>query len=217
MNETAHTNQHTVCWNGTSLDHTSSESRELSVTARTAPSKSLHVLITLTGYRSPIGLFGATSKATPDVKTGKYCASDRMCDAPINKWWDVQALYSTEAQSKKPKSYYKSSSVCLFICLSVCSLSPPRSFDRSSPNLVGVCRWTSELPLRGSFSKRSTGRRVNGSLSLSTILYICQPHSTQLQKATLLLQHLIRLKGTFCCIDGWWVYVGASRNCFLNG
>ena len=114
-------------------------------------------------------------------------------------------------------SYYKSSSVCLFVCLSVCSLSPPRSFDRSSPNLVGVCRWTSELPLRGSFSKRSTGRRVNGSLSLSTILYICQPHSTQLQKATLLLQHLIRLKGTFCCIDGWWVYVGASRNCFLNG
>ena len=115
------------------------------------------------------------------------------------------------------KSYYKSSSVCLFVCLSVCSLSPPRSFDRSSPNLVGVCRWTSELPLRGSFSKRSTGRRVNGSLSLSTILYICQPHSTQLQKATLLLQHLIRLKGTFCCIDGWWVYLGGSRNCLLDG
>ena len=117
----------------------------------------------------------------------------------------------------KIASYYKSSSVCLFVCLSVCSLSPPRSFDRSSPNLVGVCRWTSELPLRGSFSKRSTGRRVNGSLSLSTILYICQPHSTQLQKATLLLQHLIRLKGTFCCIDGWWVYLGGSRNCLLDG
>ena len=109
-------------------------------------------------------------------------------------------------------SYYKSSSVCLFVCLSVCSLSPPRSFDRSSPNLVGVCRWTSELPLRGSFSKRSTARRVNGSLSLSTILYMCQPHSTQLQKATLLLLQLIRLKGTICCIDGWWVYVGGSRN-----
>ena len=109
-------------------------------------------------------------------------------------------------------SYYKSSSVCLFVCLSVCSLSPPRSFDRSSPNLVGVCRWTSELPLRGSFSKRSTARRVNGSLSLSTILYMCQPHSTQLQKATFLLLQLIRLKGTFCCIDGWWVYVGGSRN-----
>ena len=42
----------------------------------------------------------------------------------------------------------------------VCSLSPPRSFDGSSPNLVGVCRLTSHLPLRGSFSKRSTGQRV---------------------------------------------------------
>ena len=72
-------------------------------------------------------------------------------------------------------------SVCLFVCLSVCSLSPPRSFDRSSPNLVGVCRWTSELPLRGSFSKRSTARRVNRSLSLSTILYICSLMKTVLQ------------------------------------
>ena len=112
--------------------------------------------------------------------------------------------------------YYHTINRAAFVCLSVCSLSPPRSFDRSSPNLVGVCRWTSELPLRGSFSKRSTGRRVNGSLSLSTILYICQPHSTQLQKATLLLQHLIRLKGTFCCIDGWWVYLGGSPNCLLD-
>ena len=65
--------------------------------------------------------------------------------------------------------------------LCVCSLSPPRSFDGSSPNLVGVCRWTSELPLRGSVSKRSTGRRVNRSLSLSTILYMRKPHATQLQ------------------------------------
>ena len=30
-----------------------------------------------------------------------------------------------------------------------------------------VCRWTWQLLLRGSFSKRLTGRRVNGSLSLS--------------------------------------------------
>ena len=102
---------------------------------------------------------------------------------------------------KSVSSYYNSSSVCLFVCLCVCFLSPPRSFDGSSPNLVGVCRWTSHLPLRGSFSKRSTGRRVNGSLSLSTILYMCQPHATQLQKApfALLLLHLITLKGTFCC------------------
>ena len=68
-------------------------------------------------------------------------------------------------------SYYNSSSVC--------SLCTPRSFDGSSPNLVGVCRLTSHLPLRGSFSKRSTGRRVNGSLSLSTISYMRQPHATR--------------------------------------
>ena len=55
-------------------------------------------------------------------------------------------------------SYYNSSSVCLCVCLFVCSLCTPRSFDGSSPNLVGVCRLTSHLPLRGSFSKRSTGR-----------------------------------------------------------
>ena len=93
-------------------------------------------------------------------------------------------------------SYYNSSSVCLFFCLCVCSLSPPWSFDGSSPNWVAVCRWTSHLPLRGSFSKRSTGRRVNGSLSLSTILYRDQPHTTQLQKAPFALvpqlQSLIR-------------------------
>ena len=40
------------------------------------------------------------------------------------------------------------------------SPTPPRSFDGSSPNLVGVCRWISELPLRGSFLKSSTGQRV---------------------------------------------------------
>ena len=107
-----------------------------------------------------------------------------------------------------------------FVCLSVCLFVPyllrgPLTDLRQTWWVyVGGPR---KLPLRGSFSKRSTGRRVNGSLSLSTILYICQPHSTQLQKATLLLQHLIRLKGTFCCIDGWWVYLGGSRNCLLDG
>ena len=55
-----------------------------------------------------------------------------------------------------------------FVC--VCSLSPPRSFDGSSPNLVGVCRWTSELPLRGSFSKRSTGQRVT--FAFHYIIYV---------------------------------------------
>ena len=48
------------------------------------------------------------------------------------------------------------------VCLFVCSPTLPRSFDGSSPNLVGVCRWTSELPLRGWFLKRSTGQRVKG-------------------------------------------------------
>ena len=64
------------------------------------------------------------------------------------------------------------------------------------------------MPLRGSFSKRSTGRRVNGSLSLSTILYMCQPHATQLQKAPfalLLLQSLIRRLLLHCIST---VYVG---------
>ena len=76
----------------------------------------------------------------------------------------------------------------------VCSLCPPRSFDGSLPNLVGVCRWTSHLPLRASFSKRSMARLVNGSLSLSTILYMPQPHATQLQRRLLLgkQQSLIR-------------------------
>ena len=92
------------------------------------------------------------------------------------------------------KSYCNSSSVCL----SVCTLSPPRSFDGSSPNLVGVCRWTSELPLRGSFSKRSTGRRVNRSLSLSTILYMHQPQAIQVQFAA--AKSLIRAKGAL--LDG---------------
>ena len=46
----------------------------------------------------------------------------------------------------------------------------------ASRRVVGVCRWTSELPLRGSFSKRSTGRRVNRSTGQrvtfsDTILY----------------------------------------------
>ena len=52
------------------------------------------------------------------------------------------------------------------------------------------------IALEGFFFERSTGRRVNGSLSLSTILYRDQPHTTQLQKAPFALvpqlQSLIR-------------------------
>ena len=106
-------------------------------------------------------------------------------------------------------SYYKSSNVCLSVCLSVCSLSPPRSFDGSLPNLVGVCRWTSELPLRGSFSKRSTGRRVNGSTGQQVdgstghffghyIIYDSRRHHADQSETT----PLQKAHGVFCSLDG---------------
>ena len=62
-------------------------------------------------------------------------------------------------------------------------------------HLNGICRWTSQLLLRGSFSKRSTGRRVNGSngsngstahFHFHYIIYDSrrrQAHATLLQKA----------------------------------
>ena len=109
------------------------------------------------------------------------------------------------------KSYYNSSSVCLCVC----SLCTPRSFDGSSPNLVGVCRLTSHLPLRGSFSKRSTASRVNGSLSLSTILYMRQPHSTRCNGAfcfAVAKQQSLILRLFLQCIST--LYVGAPRNCY---
>ena len=102
-----------------------------------------------------------------------YCAAGDICGCIC--WYLVNL---TPNIITADESYYNSSSVCLFVCLFVCSLSPSRSFDGSLPNLVGVCRWTSHLPLRGSFSKRSMARRVNGSFSLSTILYMHQPHAT---------------------------------------
>ena len=84
-------------------------------------------------------------------------------------------------------SYYNSSSVCLFVC----SLSPPRSFDGSSPNLVGVCRWTSHLPLRFFFFRK--GQRVT--FAFHYIIYAPASRHT-LQKAPFallaLLQSLIR-------------------------
>ena len=87
-----------------------------------------------------------------------------------------------------------------FVCLCVRNQSPPRSFDGSSPNLVGVCRLTSHLPLRDSFSKRSMASRVNGPRSLSTILHRDQPHITQLQRHLLLgnQQSLIRRLLLWC-------------------
>ena len=170
-------------------------------------------------YSFSWGLYGYVWVNMMETCRNVLYLSDRPLHSDLSPWviLDTGYLLKQRVLQNWNHTINRAAFVCLSVCLSVCSLSPPRSFDRSSPNLVGVCRWTSELPLRGSFSKTSTTRRVNGSLSLSTILYMCQPHSTQLQKATLLLLHLIRLKGTFCCIDGWWVYVGGSRNCLLDG
>ena len=52
-------------------------------------------------------------------------------------------------------SYYNLREVCLFVCVSVCSSTPPRFLVRSPSNLVGGCRFTGRLPLRGSFLERS--------------------------------------------------------------
>ena len=78
-------------------------------------------------------------------------------------------------------SYYNLSSVCLSVSLFVCSPTPPRSFDQSSPILVGVCRWTSELSLRGSFLKRSTGHFFGHYIIYNSRRH--QAETTLLQKA----------------------------------
>ena len=91
-------------------------------------------------------------------------------------------LYRGKRSVTLNSSYYNSSNVCLSVCLFVCSPTPPRSFDGSSPNLLGVCRWTSELPLRGSFLKRSMG----GSMG-QTSLFRSRQHqaeTTPLQKVS---------------------------------
>ena len=148
-------------------------------------------------------------------------------DHPKPHWWSktAQTVLSEEWHTLFSRtfvvwyfiSYYKSSSVCLFACLSVCLFvpyllrGPLTDLHQTWWVYVGGPR---NCPWGVLFGK---GQRLDGSLSLSTILYMCQPHSTQLQKATLLLLQLIRLKGTFCCIDGWWVYVGGSRNWLLDG
>ena len=78
-------------------------------------------------------------------------------------------------------SYYNSSSVCLFVCLCVPYLLRGRPTDLRQTWWVYVggppiCPW-------GVLFRK--GQRVNGSLSLSTILYMRQPHTT-------------RCNGTFC-------------------
>ena len=56
-------------------------------------------------------------------------------------------------------SYYNLSNVCLFVCLFVCSPTPPRSLGRSSPNLEGRWRAAPDISLRGSFFERSRSSR----------------------------------------------------------
>ena len=85
-----------------------------------------------------------------------------------------------------------------------------------------VCRWTWQLLLRGSFSKRSTGRRVNGSMGQRVdgstghfhfhyIIYDSrrrQAHATPLQKAHGVWWHqahatpLQKAHSVFCSLDG---------------
>ena len=47
----------------------------------------------------------------------------------------------------------------LFVCLFVCSPTPPRSLGRSSPNLAGKWRAAPDISLRGSFFERSRSSR----------------------------------------------------------
>ena len=106
-----------------------------------------------------------------------------------------------------------------FVCLCVCVF--PISSEvvwRIFAKLGGVCRWTSHLPLRGSFSKRSTGHFH------FPLYYICAsptPHSCNSafcfaagKQQSLILRLLLHCFST--------LYVGAPRNCpwgvlFLKG
>ena len=159
-------------------------------------------------------------------RSGQYISSP--WDARLNHWsirdlGRVKRSKMFSFRNASPSylqnlhSYHHTIIRAAFVCVFVCFLSPdpPRSFGRSSPNLVGVCRWTSHLPLRGSFSKRSRGWWVNGSLSLSTILYMRQPHSTRCNGAfcfAVVKQQSLILRLFLQCIST--LYVGAHRNCY---
>ena len=100
------------------------------------------------------------SEGTMSAETHSVCEENvkKSNSGTCRPWYTV----CTFAVCRKHHTINRAAFVCLSVCLSVCSLSPPRSFDRSSPNLVGVCRWTSELPLGFFFEKvsGSTGQRV---------------------------------------------------------
>ena len=84
-----------------------------------------------------------------------------------------------------------------FVCLFVCSPTPVRSIDGSSPNLLGVCRGTSELPLSGSFLKRLTGQRVKRHLFGADDTGL-RPHRCKRHTASF-AEH-----GVFCPAKGTW-------------
>ena len=97
-----------------------------------------------------------------------------------------------------------------FVCVFVCFLSPPRSFGRSSPNLLGVCRLTSHLPLRGSFSKRSTAQRVTFAfhyiIYVPASLHTLQRHLLLGKQQSLIRRLLLSYMST--------TYVGGPGNCY---
>ena len=98
--------------------------RECELDLRTLELESVHLSTQLCTLKKPLAL---------------YCMCSTEC-IYIYVYVQLQSWYHT---------VNRATFVCLSVCLSVCSPTPPRSFDGSLPNLVGVCRWTSELPLRG--------------------------------------------------------------------
>ena len=73
-------------------------------------------------------------------------------------------------------SYYNLSNVCLFVCLFVCSPTPPRSLGRTSPNSEGRWRTAPDISLRGSFFKRSRSSRSKVKFMLF-FFSVCSPTS----------------------------------------
>ena len=150
---------------------------------------------------SPIPSYCASIVATSTVPVKMLIESQYQTTCTYYQYTDMYQECCTQAQYQEAK--YHTIIRAAFVCVFVCSLSPPRSFGRSSPNLVGVCRWTSHLPLRGSFSKRSTGQRVT--FTFHYIIYApASLHTTAKVPFALLLllQSLIRRLLLHCISRG---------------
>ena len=89
-----------------------------------------------------------------EILTNRYLRMSLI----LNNWALVFRPLYTRSQRIK-LSYYNLSNVCLFVCLFVCSPTPPRSLGRSSPNLEGRWRAAPDIRLRGSFFERSRSSR----------------------------------------------------------